>query len=1359
MLAAPSAAILLLLAALPPDAPRHEIDLGGAWECQQVAELAEPPKSGAWRPCQVPGYLQGHDYQRAWLRRRFDAPRAMQGRRIKLCFEGVKFNSRVYLNGIHVGGCFGGYQPFELDVTNAVRFDGPNELAVGCHDWTGVFTPGRVDFAKADRWNDVRGVPRDKILSPIGGLYGLYGIWGDVKLHAHPAVYVKDLFVKPSVRRGELVVDYTLANESDQEAEVELRAAVEERGQDATTDVLRLGPASLNVPAGKTASATLRRPWAGPRLWSHVDPHLYHLRTELRGGDLLRTRFGFREFWVQEHRFYLNGVPVNLLATSWWPPHEPMAREEVRRRWEAVKRCGCIAFRTHTQPWPGIHYDVADELGLLMIVEGAVWNDRDAYRINDPVFWDNYAAHLRAMVDRDKNRPSVVMWSLENEFYGGRLNDAAPAKKDLVRMGRLVKQHDPTRPIYYESDGDPDGVADVVGIHYPHEYPQYTCWPNEADWLRSPQKLGVGLFNSGRPEFFWDKKKPLYVGEFLWIPSSDPSWHTVFFGDEAYTDYRRYHGLAKAEAWKMQILGYRRREVAGISPWTVIEGGPLDETNPLYQAHQYAYQPIAAYCLDYDRRFFAGETVRRRVEVFNDVMEPSQLTLEWRLTVAGNEADHGQERLDLGAAEHRTIDFAMHLPPVDRRTPARLRLVLLRGKTPVFDDPCDYAVFPRRPLARPDAARFGLYDPRGETRKALAAAGLDPPPVASLTGVPGTVEVLLIGAGTLAAEKPQTPVIGRLAPERAALAGFLGRGGRVLVLEQAAYPAGMFDCTLTGHRSTMTFPLAGGHPALAGVPPEDLRFWRGDHLVASAEPPRPVEGGGRAIVVSGSVAGIDHAPLLERSMGRGCVVHCQLKLVEKLDAEPAARQILANLLDYLAGYRPVSGKTAVLGASPQFCDYLRGLGLRFDDVTAKAAGRDLSAYRLVVCRGKIEDAAGLRTFVDRGGSLLAHRTAPADLATLNRVFGLDLSLRHYAGELSRAEGDDPLLGAIAREDLYWLGRHVGIGWAETPRAAKMTDGIFSKTLDGKEVRFFEVEDWELEGGLVEKRSPGAVFATVGSAAAEVDFPETGDYVIGVVARGTPCKGVYPIVRVSIDGRWLGTIGVADEQWRTTTTFGRVEQGRHRLAIAFVNDASDPPREDRNLHVDKVLVARDAGASGLRLLTSPPAAAVARRGGGTVVVDQIRWDSEQENARKAARYAASLLAALGGDFTPRQGTAISCATMTPQQDMPFFHNNGTHVALSCNGYLKTPVEVAAAGRYTMELVASGTAALDVYPLVEVRLDGRKLGQVQLTGGAWRSYWIEVDLPAGRHELALAFVNDFSTATEDRNVMLDRAVFHR
>jgi hypothetical protein len=958
------------------------------------------------------------------------------------------------------------------------------------------------------------------------------------------------------------------------------------------------------------------------------------------------------------------------------------------------------------------------------------------------------------MVDRDKNRPSVVMWSLENEFLGGRLNDASPAKKDLVRMGRLVKQHDPTRPIFFESDGDPGGVADVIGIHYPHEYPDFTCWPNEAYWLQKPAAI-PHMFLNGEKEFVWKKDKPIYVGEFLWIPSRDPSWHTVFFGDAAYHDYHRYRNLAKAESWKMQILGYRRLEVGAISPWTVIEGGPMDESNPLYKAHQEAYRHIAAYPLDYDSRFYSGDRVERRIDVFNDILEPSPIELAWTLSRGAAIVDRGSRLLELGPGEKQSLEIPLQMPQVEQSTAVVWRLAIRRHGRRVFDDSRDFAVFPR-PRFPSLAAKIGLYDAAGKTSKLFEAGGIQTVPVTGLQNIPAGLDVLVIGEGALKAAGQGAPVIGRVAPQRAAMAKLLHRGGRVLVLRQDAYPGGLFDATLTKHRSTMTFPQRPDHPALRGVLPGDLKFWRGDHLVATGEVARPTSGAGVPIVVSGSAAGIDHAPLLEQRVGRGRIVYSQLALVEKFDTEPAAARILINLLEYLAHPPAESRKTAVVGGSDAYRTYLRSLGLRFDDLTAKLDSADLAAYGLVVCRGESPDVRNLRPWVESGGNLWLHRTPAASLEQVCRGLKLDLAVQPYAGAVTRAEGDHPLLAAIAREDLYWLGRHVGIDWDETPRATGMADAAMTKTVEGKKAAAYEVKDWKLEGGLVERQPRGVIFASVGSAAKEIDFPAASDYLVGVLAKGTPCSGVYPVAQVAVDGKPLGAVSVTD-QWETTCIVGRVSAGRHTLSVSFINDASDPPREDRNLWVDKVLVARDDNADGVYFLTSPAAVAVVPHGKGVVLLDQLRWDTEEPNARKAARLACSLLTALGGDFSPRLGTTIECEQMTPQPGMSFFSNQGGHAALACNGYVQTAIEVAAAGRYTMELVAAGTPAAGVYPLVEVAVDGKKAGQVQLTSGGWRSYFLDLDLPAGAHELRLSFVNDFNTNGEDRNLMLDKVAF--
>jgi hypothetical protein len=927
--------------------------------------------------------------------------------------------------------------------------------------------------------------------------------------------------------------------------------------------------------------------------------------------------------------------------------------------------------------------------------------------------------------------------------------------------------------MFYESDGDPDGVADVIGIHYPHEYPEYTCWPNEAYWLAKPQKSAGHHFTNGATEFFWRKDKPLYIGEFLWLPSSEPSWHTVFFGDDAYLDYRRYRNLGKAESWKMQILGYRHHEVGGISPWTVIEGGPLTEENSLYQAHQFAYQKIAAYCHNYDSRFFSGEEVTRRVEVYNDVLERSTLKLEWTLSDVNNVVDHGEETLRLEPGDHRMLTISLRMPEATGRVPLCWQIAIRRNGIQVFDHTYRYAVIP--PIKAPAVtARVGLFDPQGTTAAALRRLGVAARRVSSLTATPADVDVLVIGAGAFghtSDTRRSTPssvnemAIGEVPPEWRSLTEFVEDGGRIMVLRQDGYPPGWFDVAPSNHESTMTFPLCSHHPALRAIEPDDLKFWRGDHLVAANEIVRPPKGGFTSIVVSGSREGINHAPLLERRIGRGSIIHCQLKLIEKAGKEPTADRLLVNLVEYLSENKAREAaasrfKTALIGGSKRYHQLLRSLGLRYDDLTERLASVDLSSYALIVCRGDLSHIDKLQAFVDQGGNLLVHRADQKGVEALRRSFDLDLDLQPYAGSVARAEGDHPLLNHIGREDLYWLGEHTGISWSTTPRASEMAEGVFGKRIDGKPGREFQIETWQLEGQIVERRDPGVAFATIGSATADIDFPAIGTYVIGIVGRGTPCDGGWPMARISVDDSPVGTVTVPSDRWQTYTVLGNVEQGRHNVAVAFVNDKSNPEeREDRNLYVDKVLVAFDEHPDAA-FLTNPPAVAHIRRGAGQLVIDQLRWDVETRNARKAARYAGSLLTALGGDFTPRFGVTVECENLKPQAGMQHFRVADGIVSQATNGRIRAPIRIAAAGRYSVELLAKGTPLDGVFPLIDVYIGERKLGQVQIASEFWWSYPLSVELPDGTHEFTLEFVNDANRPGEaDRNVMYDKLVFYR
>ncbi|TWU35866.1 carbohydrate-binding domain-containing protein [Novipirellula artificiosorum] len=1345
--------ILLSMLASGLATERIEMTLDGNWSYQKVKELDTPPQTGVWQPTIVPGTLRGYNYERAWFRRTFTMPASMQGKRIKIHFDGVKYNSRVWINGQHVGGVFNGYDAFDLDVTDAIRFDQPNEIAVGLHDWTGVFSEGRFDFSELPSWQRPRRYVTDKVIAPIGGYYDHYGIWGDVTLTAQDAVYIKNVFIKPSVRNQELVVEYELANESTDAVEVQINAIVEE-GQH---EVLRLGTEKLTIPAGQTRSITLTQPWTDARYWSPEDPHLYHLRTELSTGDALRTRFGFREFWIEEHRYILNGSKINLLGTSWWPPTEPMTAEQVREKWQALQQAGIVVFRTHTQPWRRVHYDVADELGLLMIIEGPMWHDPYCICYDDPRYWKNYADSIHAMIEREKNRPSVIMWSMDNEAYSS-ADKTKLAVAGLAKVGRMAKQWDPTRPIYFESDGDPEGVADAIGMHYVHEYPKYTCWPNEAYWLDKPFSPHTWSGFLTEP-YVWKKDKPLYIGEFLWVPSGTPAPHTVFFGDEAYRDLDQYEKLGKAEAWKMQVLAFRHQEAGGMCPWTVGEN-QLDESNPLYRAHQTAYQPLAAYCLDYDKRFYSNEKVNRRVEIFNESMDAQSLGFEWTLKQGEKTLASDRKTVTVEAGEKQMLTVKLPMPEVDSRTPLAWQVTLSHSGTRVFDETHDYAVFPKLRLPQTQST-LGLYDPKGDTAKLLSESKIEVVDIHSIQSIAPEVDVLVIGAGSLDQAEKTAPVVGRVNPKRGALMDFVGRGGRVLVLRQDVYPEGLFDLEPTPQTSTMTFPQRPSHPALDGVEADDLKFWRGDHLVADHELPRPSTGSAISVVVSGSDTGIAHAPLLDRPLGRGSIVHCQLKLIEKARSEPAAGEILGNLLRYLDHYKPTERKTLVLGSDADYRESLSNLGLRFVAPT-NTDGIDLGGYSLLILHGELPNnqplARQIGEFVQRGGNLLVHRPNAQTMGLVRQASGIELVMQPFAGAVSQAESDHPLSEVFTREDLYWTIKQPGESWTRQPPSRDMVDGVFGSSFDTAKATAHEIESWKTVGQFVHSVESGIMFATVGSASGELEFPESGKYAVGIRAQGTVCEGVYPIAEISIDGKPFGSVQLDSEDWKDYGIVGHVEKGRHPVVVSFVNDGAAPPDEDRNLVIDKVLVARDQRADDTIFLTAPAAVVTQDIGEGRIVFDRIRWDTETDNGRKASRHVCSLLTALGGDFTPRSAITLECEQMTPGEGISWYSADGSTAYMGSNGYIATGIEVARAGVYRGDLVAAGDASEGIGPLVEIHLDGSKIGEVQLTTEGWRSYPLQVELPSGKHDLALKFVNDYSSPSGDRNLRLDKLVLY-
>ena len=1252
-------------------AARTELDLGGSWQFQKVSQLSFPP-SNNWQTVTVPGFLSGWQYEHAWFRRVFTLPSSMAGTQLKLRFGGVKYNAQVWLNGAFVGNYLNGYNPFELDITAAALISQTNELIVGVTDWTATFA-APVDFSTLGPYENARDHAKNTFLAPIGGRYELYGIWQPLKVVSVPAVSIADAFVMPSVRTQQLTVRLTLRNDSATTQTVSLTNRV----LDGASTALALPDRQVAVPPLTNAQIDITSPWPSPHLWSPPDPYLYFLETTLvssYGQDQLLTRFGFREFWTAGASFYLNGTPIHLLATATWPPSDLEDTNQIRQVLRDVKAGNNVAIRFHTQPWDEPWYNIADEIGLLVVEECAVWCDSWSYRLSDATFWTNYSQHLSAAVQRDHNHPSIVLWSLENELLScGGEQACSNTDLQLGAMGRLVKGLDPTRPITYESDLDPGGAADALGLHYPHEYPDYQVWPNAAYWM--DQTIARDWLPGG--QWKWDRSKPLYIGEFLWVPGTSAADFTILFGDDAYSDSAYYRNQAKGLTWRMQIEAYRAYGVNGICPWTMFEDpavvwGQFDlhpDTNFLYQAQKAAYHPNAVTVQEYNTHFFTGDTVQRTVHVYNDRLTPGSFTLRW---CAG--AGSWQSRtFSLPPAGQWSNAVPFQAPAASG--PFALQFELSDATNVVFTNTLSCSALPRTTLAVPPGLKLGLYDPAGATATLFQRFSLPYTTVTNLhTAAYDQLSLLVVGRHALT--NGPVPEIGA-ATIAAQWQDFALRGGWLLVLEQTNYPPWMTaGLSLQNFYASFAFP-SPDHPVTQDLTSDDLRWWADDHRLVTQAIAMPASGNFRVLAGVGSRSGLEYAAAVEVPLNAGGILCSQWLLTERFDREPLAGLLLQRLLNYCAStashLRPRPAALLAEPGSPA-ATRLTQLGLLAENFSGRLTNCDPALYPVLVVAGTNAawqearlQLASLTSFVERGGKLLLHHPDSAFLAAAQPVLFPDLDFADGNLGLILRRNITNAAVRLANHDLYWIAQAGDWNQPEV-LSTNIAHRFYRKRFSLTNYNTIQVANMPIHtSGSAD--SGGWWLWSNGYVAQDIAIRQAGTYLFNVSASGTPVLGGWPQMSLKIDGRAQDTVTVPTNQLAFYSLSADLTAGTHQLAISFDNDAYAPP-EDRNLFLAQILWGRDDDNSPASLLTQPGAVAQVRRGNGLILLDEVCWDAESQNATKAGRFACEMLTGLGAAMQLSPALGIQAVAMSNVNVSAYYISGG--VAWLCsNGRIETP----------------------------------------------------------------------------------------
>ncbi|MGB8490610.1 MAG: beta-galactosidase GalB [Bacteroidales bacterium] len=390
-----------------------------------------------------------------WYRKHFTIDENDKGKRIYIDFDGAMAYSEVWLNGDFVGGWPYGYTSFRLDLTPYIKAGSDNLIAV------------RLDTKKWDsRWYPGAGIYRNVWLVKTSPLHISYN-----------GVYCSTPEIKKE--RGILSVEAEVESHLGEPVPVAIKASVyklNEKGVAALSPVAEsVTPAAVLQAEGEHIFR-LDIPVSNPVLWNLDDPQMYRtVVTVLNGNtitDTYEANFGFRTLnFTPRDGFLLNGkkVPVQGVCNH----HDLGAlgaafnTRAAERQLEILREMGCNAIRTsHNPPAPEL-LDLCDRMGFLVEDEAFdAWKTPKKRNDYNKLFYAWHDEDLRAMVRRDRNHPSVFIWSTGNE-----VNDQNnPALSDRLRS--IVKTEDNTRPVTVACNWDESGTngfqktVDVFGINY-----------------------------------------------------------------------------------------------------------------------------------------------------------------------------------------------------------------------------------------------------------------------------------------------------------------------------------------------------------------------------------------------------------------------------------------------------------------------------------------------------------------------------------------------------------------------------------------------------------------------------------------------------------------------------------------------------------------------------------------------------------------------------------------------------------------------------------------------------------------------------------------------------------------------------
>ena len=353
------------------------------------------------------------------------------------------------------------------------------------------------------------------------GMWRLSGIFRDVYLFSTPKIHIRDFFVKTDMdenyKDAQLKIDVELKNYSDEKSDdYSIEALLLDNSKNQIGEKLEV--LNINVTANGKKSINLNQLIINPKKWTAETPNLYQVIFILKNEkekiiETMESKIGFRKIEIKASRFLVNGKPVYLKGTNRHEIHprygQHIPREAMIEDIKLMKQFNINTVRNSHYPTNPYWYKLCDEYGIYLIDEANLESHgaNGLLPRSDPKWTTAAVDRMRSMIQRDKNHPSIIMWSLGNEAGMG---------DNFFAMRDYTHQADPSRPVHYEGYNE---AADVYSRMYPsiQDMKEYAAGDNPKPYFLCEYLHSLGNSSGGIQEY-WQviESDPRFFGGCIW---------------------------------------------------------------------------------------------------------------------------------------------------------------------------------------------------------------------------------------------------------------------------------------------------------------------------------------------------------------------------------------------------------------------------------------------------------------------------------------------------------------------------------------------------------------------------------------------------------------------------------------------------------------------------------------------------------------------------------------------------------------------------------------------------------------------------------------------------------------------------